>query len=251
MSDCCSHNASAKAPSELSPVLVDDCCAPMPATSCCDEDSTTSKKIDYLLWGSLAFCVTFYVLHLLELSGTPEWFQHLGHSVFELLNSMWWGVLLGLFFVGVLAHIPQNLVMSVLGRGGSFNGIIRATLAGVLLDLCSHGILMVGMKLYQKGASLGQVMAFLIASPWNSFSLTLILFSLIGIKWTLVFILLSVVIAVVSGFIFDRFVERKILPGNPHVFVEDPNFKFLHEVKKQLSGIQWSFLLAKILLPRD
>ena len=34
---------------------------------------------------------------------------------------------------------------------------------------------MVGAKLYERGASIGQVMAFLIASPWNSFSLTLTL----------------------------------------------------------------------------
>jgi uncharacterized membrane protein YraQ (UPF0718 family) len=63
--------------------------------------------------------------------------------------------------------------------------MFRATLAGVCLDLCSHGILAVGMKLYERGASTGQVMAFLLASPWNSFSLTLILFGLIGVSWTL------------------------------------------------------------------
>jgi uncharacterized membrane protein YraQ (UPF0718 family) len=53
---------------------------------------------------------------------------------------------------------------------------------------------MVGTKLYQKGASLGQLMAFLIASPWNSLSLTIIMFTLIGLKWTLLYISLSLLI---------------------------------------------------------
>jgi uncharacterized membrane protein YraQ (UPF0718 family) len=107
-------------------------------------------------------------------------------------------------------------VISALGQGGSLKGVVRATCAGVLLDLCSHGILMVGTKLYERGASLGQMMAFLIASPWNSLSLTLILISLIGWGWTLSFVVLSMAIGVMSGIIFDALVRRKVLPGNPH-----------------------------------
>ena len=71
------------------------------------------------------------------------------------------------------------------------------------------------MKLYERGASIGQVMAFLLASPWNSFSLTLILFGLIGVGWTLLFILLSLVIGLITGWIFDGLVRRGQLPGNP------------------------------------
>ncbi|RYE36742.1 MAG: ATPase [Sphingobacteriaceae bacterium] len=213
--------------------------------SCCDDDHEHGGKRDYLLWGSLIICVVFYVAHLLAPSLLPDFAQHFAHSVFELLNSMWWGVLLGLVFVGLLANIPQNLVLSVLGKGGSFNGILRATAAGVLLDLCSHGILMVGTKLYQKGASIGQVMAFLIASPWNSFSLTLIMFSLIGFKWTIAFIVFSMIIAVVSGWIFDRCVDRKILPANPNAFEIHEDFKFWPEVRKQWSTIHWSFDVVK------
>ena len=104
--------------------------------------------------------------------------------------------------------------MRLVSNGG-LNGILRATGAGLLLDLCSHGILMVGMRLYERGASLGQVMAFLIASPWNSISLTIILVALIGLPWTLAFIVLSAVIAVVSGLIFERLTANGTLPSNP------------------------------------
>jgi len=254
MSNCCSHEPAPKAPLVVAPVVA-SCCggAPSPVVaqpasvqmSCCDDGHEHGKKIDYLLWGSLLLCAVFYGLHIVELFGAvsfvPDWLHHLGHSVFEMLNSMWWGVLLGLVFVGLLANVPQNLVMSILGKGGSVNGILRATMAGVLLDLCSHGILMVGMKLYQKGASIGQVMAFLIASPWNSFSLTLIMFSLIGFKWTMAFIVLSMVIAIISGWIFDRCVDKHILPANPNKFELKEGFKFWPEAKKQWQSVSWSF----------
>lgn len=42
-------------------------------------------------------------------------------------------------------------------KGGRLNGIIRAALGGVLLDLCSHGILMGGAKLYERGRGRGYV----------------------------------------------------------------------------------------------
>jgi len=136
-------------------------------------------------------------------------------GIFELFNSMWWGIAIGVIFVGILGRAPRELVMGLLGRDGGVTGLFRATFAGVFLDLCSHGILAVGMKLYERGASVGQVMAFLLASPWNSFSLTLILFGLIGVGWTLLFILLSLVIGVITGWIFDHLVNRGQLPANP------------------------------------
>ena len=58
-------------------------------------------------------------------------------------------------------------------------------------------------------------MAFLIASPWNSLSLTIILIALIGLKWTLLFILLSAIIALISGLIFNALIIKGVLPSNP------------------------------------
>jgi uncharacterized membrane protein YraQ (UPF0718 family) len=72
------------------------------------------------------------------------------------------------------------------------------------------------MSLYKRGASLGQTLAFLIASPWNSLSLTLILAALIGWKWMLLFIALSMLIALVTGWIADRMVHAGKLPPNPN-----------------------------------
>jgi uncharacterized membrane protein YraQ (UPF0718 family) len=146
----------------------------------------------------------------------PGWLHVFGHTCYELLGRAWWGLLLGMVAVAVIGRLPRELVAAVLGRGGSMAGLWRAVGAGVALDLCNHGILMVGMSLYKRGASLGQTLAFLIASPWNSLSLTLILAALIGWKWMLVFIVLSMVVAVITGWIADRLVEAGKIPRNPN-----------------------------------
>lgn len=137
---------------------------------------------------------------------------HFAHSVALYLKEMSWGLAAAIFFVGLLSRVPQQAVMKVIGTPGSINGLLRATAAGLVFDLCNHGILVVAMKFYQKGASLGQTMAFLIASPWNSFSLTFIMITLIGWKFTVVFIFFSMVIAFLSGIVFDICEKNGWLP---------------------------------------
>jgi uncharacterized membrane protein YraQ (UPF0718 family) len=168
-----------------------------------------------LLWGSLAFFLAGIGVHL-AVPSAPVWLHVFGHACDEMLCRAWWGVMLGIVAVAVMGRFPRELVAALLGRGGSVSGLVRAVGAGVLLDLCNHGILMVGMSLYKRGASLGQTLAFLIASPWNSLSLTLILAALIGWGWMFLFIILSMVVALITGWLADRWVAAGKIPGNPN-----------------------------------
>ncbi|MCB1669192.1 MAG: permease [Porticoccaceae bacterium] len=216
MSNCC-HTKEPQQPQEDKQKVTPGCCPSEQGA-----DSGRSHP-DYLLWGSGLIVLTGYILYWL-LDGHPDlprWLVTMTSGIYELINTMWWGLLMAVIFVGLLERVPRELVMSALGQGGTAKGIVRATLAGVLLDLCSHGILMVGTKLYERGASLGQLMAFLIASPWNSLSLTIIMIALIGFQWTLAYILLSMAIGIVSGIIFDRIVARGVLPANPNQITLD------------------------------
>jgi len=187
-----------------------------------------------LLWGSLIFVLLGYFGHLFfadALANTSASLAHYCRGVFELFNKMWWGLGLGVLAVGSLGWVPREWVASILGKPGTLNGIVRAIFAGLFLDLCNHGILLVAMKLYERGASYGQTLAFLIASPWNSLSLTLVLIALIGIKWTLGFILLSVVVAVVTGLLVEKMVRLGRLPANNNSIELPDGFKLWPEIK--------------------
>lgn len=217
--------------------------------SCCETPSHTHPKADKLFWGSLTIIVggvaAYFFCDIFEISAPL--IHHFGHSIISLLQAMWWGVLLGLFFVGLMGRVPKEYFTAMLGRGDTIGGIFRAAGAGLLLDLCSHGILMVGAKLYERGASLGQMMAFLIASPWNSLSLTLILISLIGLKWTLLFIAGSTVIAIVTGLAYQGLTRAGVFPANPNAVVLPDDFNLLADAKTRLktfrpNGAFWSAL---------
>lgn len=216
--------------------------------SCCGEKN--NNKPDYLLLITGVLVVVSYIFYLFNASDTHLHLNEVqvlenkvdifSHTVYEMVNSMWWGMVSAAVFVGLLGRIPRELIISLLGKPGSKQGIFRATLAGLMLDLCNHGILMIGMKFYERGASIGQVMAFLIASPWNSLTLTLILVGLIGLPLTLLFIVASLIIAWVSGWIFDWLVAKKRLPENPHQ-VEFKSVPFFSGLKKAWKQEDWSF----------
>lgn len=215
-------------------------------SSCCGGGGP--KRFDWLLWGSLLAVAVGYISHLLFADALSYQLAHFCLGVFELMNKMWWGLALGILAVGVLGWVPREWVASVLGKPGSAKGIFRAMAAGLILDLCNHGILLVAMKLYERGASLGQTLAFLIASPWNSLSLTLILVSLIGLKWTLIFILLSGVIAVITGLIVERLVKSGKLPGNPNQVELPEGFHLISEVKATLHLSKMNHTLLRKML---
>ena len=259
-SSCCSNKVEVAA-------TISSCCsskaAPQAASSCCSSSAAADNsseqdggccgseqpdRIDWILWICTPLVALGYIAYLLladsghqhdVAEASMAWWQVMMHTSYEMVNAMWWGILSAALFVGILGRIPRELIMSVLGRGGSKRGLFRATLAGLMLDLCNHGILMVGMKLYERGASIGQVMAFLIASPWNSLTLTLILVGLIGLPWTLLFIAASLVIAWISGWIFDRLVERGTLPANPNQ-QEYQVIPFWPTLKQTLKQDDWS-----------
>ncbi|TAE77986.1 MAG: ATPase [Verrucomicrobia bacterium] len=216
------------------------CCGGGPASAPCEKPG---RKIDWLLWGSLALIIAGMAGHLGQLPG-PLWWQTFAHGTAEFMAKSTWGLLAGIVAVGVIGRMPQTLVTGLLGTGGGIGGILRAVFAGTLLDLCSHGILMVGAQLYKKGASLGQTIAFLISSPWNSLSLTFILATLIGWKWMLAFIGLSMLVGILGGWLVELLVRRGVLPENPNTRELPADFRFgpafreaLHDLKPNATNL--------------
>jgi len=201
-----------------------------------------ANKPDILLRVSGCSIIFLYLHFALFQDSThfAPWYNILAASVFDLVNTMWWGVTIGILMISLLARIPREFVISILGTRQGFTGILRATAAGLLLDLCSHGILMVGAKLYERGASIGQVTAFLIASPWNSFSLTLVLIALVGFWWTMGFIVLSMLIAIIVGVMFDALVKRGTLPANPQQIDLPEGFRFWANARQAIKETQFS-----------
>ena len=98
------------------------------------------------------------------------------------------------FLLSGLIHefIPEKLVERHLG-GKGIKPILYSTLAGTILPVCCMGSLPIALSLYQKGARLGPVLAFLVATPATSLTALLVCYGLLGLKFT-VFIFFAVIL---------------------------------------------------------
>jgi len=98
------------------------------------------------------------------------------------------------FLLSGLIHefIPAKLVEKHLG-GKGIKPILYSTLAGTVLPICCIGSLPIALSLHQKGARLGPVLAFLVATPATSVTALLVCYGLLGLKFT-VFIFFAVIL---------------------------------------------------------
>ena len=98
------------------------------------------------------------------------------------------------FFLSGLIHefVPTGWVERHLG-GKGIKPLLYSTLVGTALPICCLGSLPVAVSLHQKGARLGPVLAFLVATPATSITALLVCYALLGIKFT-AFIFFAVIV---------------------------------------------------------
>jgi uncharacterized membrane protein YraQ (UPF0718 family) len=74
-------------------------------------------------------------------------------------------MVMGLLFVGILhVYVSKERIMKVVGKN-SLGSVIKASIIGVPLPLCSCGVIPTGIELKKAGASNGAVVSFLTSTP--------------------------------------------------------------------------------------
>jgi hypothetical protein len=163
---------------------------------------------------STIILISFFI-HLVLSSNGIYTLAPMFEKFFGYLRLTWWAILLGLL-IGSLIEIlvPEELMVNLLGRGKK--SILVAVMLGFLASACSHGILAIAVSLYKKGASTASTLAFLLAAPWANLAITILLFSLFGLK-ALYIIGGALLIAIVSGLIFQILEEKGIIEGRKNI----------------------------------
>jgi uncharacterized membrane protein YraQ (UPF0718 family) len=106
------------------------------------------------------------------------------------------------FLLSGLIHefVPSKWVERRLG-GGGIKPILYSTLVGTILPICCLGSLPVAVSLRQKGARLGPVLAFLVATPATSISALLVTYGLLGLKFTIFIFFAVIAMGLVMGLV--------------------------------------------------
>ena len=120
-----------------------------------------------------------------------EIFKHI-YDIFIEISPF---LLLGLFFVGLL-HIffSKEFIVKHIGKD-NVGSIVKASVLGVPLPLCSCGVIPTAIYMAKNGASKGAVISFLISTPQTGIDSIMATYGMLG--W--VFAIYRPVIAFVSG----------------------------------------------------
>jgi len=120
------------------------------------------------------------------------------------------------FLLSGLIHefVPSEWVERHLG-GGGIKPILYSTLIGTVLPICCLGSLPVAVSLHQKGARLGPVLAFLVATPATSITALLVTYGLLGLKFTVFIFFAVIAMGLVMGLVGN------LIKVSPKVFTPE------------------------------
>lgn len=136
-------------------------------------------------------------------------------ALVELSNAMAPYILFGLLFAGILHEfVPDTLVTKHLGKDNIFS-VIKATLFGVPLPVCSCGVIPLATSIKKSGASKGSTLSFLISTPITGVDSILATYGIFGWIFTIYRVITSMVIAMVAGILTNLFdkEETPVKPG--------------------------------------
>jgi hypothetical protein len=134
-------------------------------------------------------------------------------ALFDLSNAMAPYILFGLIFAGILHElVPESIVTKHLGKE-SISSVIKATLFGIPLPVCSCGVIPLASSIKKSGASKGATLSFLISTPITGVDSILATFGMFGWIFTIYRVITSIIIAMVAGIltnIFDKQEQRAV-----------------------------------------
>lgn len=156
-------------------------------------------------------------------------------AFFMYLRKIWWAILLGLALGGFIDHyVPREYISLILASPGK-KTIFYSVIIGFFMSTCSHGILALAIQLHKKGASTPAVVAFLLASPWANMALTIMLIGFFGLK-ALYIVFSAVLIAIITGFIYQFLEERGMVEKNPNIAKVEKGFSITKDINKRFKS---------------
>jgi len=136
-----------------------------------------------------------------------EYLIEFWQTLIELSNAMSPYILFGLFLAGILHEIvPESLVAKHLGKE-NIGSVIKATIFGIPLPVCSCGVIPLATSIKKSGASKGATLSFLVSTPITGIDSIMATYGVFGWVFTIYRVITSMVISIIAGIltnIFDK-----------------------------------------------
>ncbi|EQB39142.1 permease [Sulfurimonas hongkongensis] len=179
-------------------------------------------------------------------------------ALYNLSNAMALYIIFGLAIAGIMHElVPETLVTKHLGSE-SIGSVIKSTIFGIPLPVCSCGVIPLASSIKKSGASKGATLSFLISTPITGVDSILATYGMFGWIFTLYRVITSMIIAMLAGIltnIFDKeIINEKVVEEKKDSCCSSSNCSNESEVKQKFSfkkAIEYAFvnLLSDIAKP--
>ncbi|GBC60827.1 permease [Desulfonema ishimotonii] len=118
-------------------------------------------------------------------------------------------ILFGLLIAGLLkAFMPEDFVARHLGKN-NITAVIKSSLLGIPLPLCSCGVVPAAMGLRKNGASRGATVSFLISTPETGVDSVAVTYALLDPLMTVVRPVAAFITSVIAGMLVNLLPEKE------------------------------------------
>jgi uncharacterized membrane protein YraQ (UPF0718 family) len=156
-------------------------------------------------------------------------------------------LLFGFFVAGILSVlVSQRIVEKHLGGRGILP-LIKASLFGIPLPLCSCGVIPVSMSLHKHGASKGSTISFLLSTPQTGVDSIFVTLSLLGPVFAIFRPLAALATGLVGGLSVNLFGRNKGIDNLARTKCDDECCQDAKFAKRMVNGFKYGF----ITLPHD
>lgn len=163
----------------------------------------------------------------------------------SLLNGASAWLVFSFVLAGLLHHILKPEKLQQMLGDKSLISLIKATLSGMLLPICSCGVIPLGLGLYYSGAYLGPTLAFMSATPIINPAAVLLAYGLLGPQIATIYLIAGFTVPIVLGMIGNYLGGSELFvpgSGNMGINVFEESSQQKPSLSQQLwSGLQWGF----------
>ena len=148
-------------------------------------------------------------------------------------------LILGFIVSGLLyMFTSKEMITKNVGTPG-FMSVLKASILGVPMPLCSCGVIPVSTSMYKRGATKGATLSFLISTPQTGLDSILLTLNQMGPQFAIIRPIVALITGVIGGMFGDLISDND--------YKSTANVKHKHEPKSLLDGLKYSF----ITLPQD
>ncbi|CEO30751.1 efflux transporter SaoE [Paraclostridium sordellii] len=172
-----------------------------------------------------------------------EFFKDVLYSSISILNGASGWLIISFIIAGLLHNLisPQRFQRSL--GNTKISSLLKSTVSGMLLPICSCGVIPIGISMYFSGAYLGPVLAFMTSTPIINPIAVILSLGLLGPDVTIIYIISGFTIPMIVGILGNKL-------GGPELCIkQDEDEEIAIELEEEslsitqkiIEGLKWSF----------